>query len=640
MKKLKKIISLLTVLALCLSARMVPSSFAETEEDYLPKLDLNASLEKARAFLATLEGKTDEEIAAEKGISPWDVWSPYGTSAPKDPPLVVTPEQSWDDVVASLFEKYEIYEKDLGLTKNITLGYYNTVTGEEHYYGEDQYLVSASMFKIPLNMIVADKIHNGELTWDTEISGFTLGYLQYKSIVQSDNERAMTLMNYLGGYSLFKGLQIPYLGEGADPITDLGWTYQTDNFYTPRQICSCLKMLYDEPDRFAGIVENMLEAEPFKYFRQYERRYPIAQKYGFVEQNEMYGVHSYVNDCAIVYSDMPFIIVMFTDNIPQGYDVMGEYAVLMTDYTNFRLDEKRAEDERAAEQLARQQAEEQARREAEAKAKEELELARQAETDAAAAGANAERGGFRNFDDKGFFGMTVTDLILFVVIAAAMLFCMVLIFRKNGAGGINGFWGVISILFAGAAFGCCIVGARLGTLYARVEADPQETVNTFYKSVLSGEYEKGYACLQDYSSLGIENMPSAPESRMLYEALKNSYSYALRGEPQINMLTAKQRVAFVYLSLDAIEKDAASRVEPILKQFVDSRSRSELYDENGAYLTSLTDEIYIKALSQAIDHADQYYTSVEYDVDLTYSDGKWLINVNPEMLNSFLGGIS
>ena len=51
------------------------------------------------------------------------------------------------------------------------IGYYNTVTGEEYYYNADRYMDAASMYKVPLNMVVAERVAKGELDPDGEIAG-------------------------------------------------------------------------------------------------------------------------------------------------------------------------------------------------------------------------------------------------------------------------------------------------------------------------------------------------------------------------------------------------------------------------------------------------------------------------------------
>ena len=262
--------------------------------DEIPEVGLKAALEKAQAFNEWMDQRTAEQIAEEMGISVWSVLSPYGTEAPPEPLITVSEGDSWDGLLQQLLDKYDTDSDHVGI------GSYFPRTGEEHYINPDKYIVSASMFKVPLNMILADRVSDGEMTMDTDIFGMPYRWYQYRTIVHSDNERSVNLMDYMGGYSEFKRLQIPYLGN--DPSEDLGWNYQIENYYNAREFIHLLRMLYDEPERFPGIVENMLEAEPYSYFHQYERRYPIAQKYGFVGQEENWVYHTYINTCGIIFT--------------------------------------------------------------------------------------------------------------------------------------------------------------------------------------------------------------------------------------------------------------------------------------------------------------------------------------------------
>ena len=234
----------------------------------IPEPGLEEALKRAQEFNEWMSTRTDDEIAAEMGVSRWDVLSPYGTEAPPEPLITVSENDTWDGLVDRLLAKYEADESGVGI------GYYNSRTGEEHYRNADRYMVSASMFKVPLNMIFADRVSSGEMTMDSEIFNAPYSWYQCRTIVESDNDRSVDLMNYLGGYRAFKQLQIPYLGN--DPEADLGWNYQIENFYNPRQFIHMLRTLLESPERFPGILENMLQATPFSYLHQYERRYPIA----------------------------------------------------------------------------------------------------------------------------------------------------------------------------------------------------------------------------------------------------------------------------------------------------------------------------------------------------------------------------
>lgn len=610
----------LLMIALTVSIMLFATGAALYGEEYADP-GLPAALEKAQKFNEWMQGKTDQQIADELGIGVWYVLSPYGTEAPPAPLITAKEEDSWESLISQLLDKYYTTEDHVGI------GYYNSFTGEEHFINADKYLVSASMFKIPLNMIVADRVSSGEMAMDTDIFGAPYSWYQYRSIVQSDNERSVALFNYLGGYAEFKKLQIPYLGN--DPEAELGWKYQTDNFYTSRQFIHMLKLLYENPERFPGVIENMLDAEPFSYFHQYERRYPIAQKYGFVQQTEGTVDHTYINTCGIIYSDTPFCLVIFTDNVGDAYDLISELCMVMCDYTNLS----------SAKERIRLQAQQEADEKAALIAAEEIRDTISAEKNSIQLAQPVAREPITgNSENAVRFEMSPISTILLVIIAAVMVLACVLIFRHNGAGRINGFWAVVAILLAGTGLCFCVVGMSLGTLYAEPAGDPQGTVASFFKSIQEGNYPEAYQCLSNYSSLGLENQPASEEGRMLYDALRASYEYTLRGECEKNKLTAKQNVALRYLSVPSVMEAVERKVDIVLAEVVESRTRNQLFDEEGNYLQSVKDEVYRRALSDVLSSSELYYTSKDLQITLEYSDGIWQMTAEHDLISALAGG--
>ena len=182
--------------------------------------------------------------------------------------------KTWDQVIEEFFQRYDVDED------GISLGYYNMVTGEEHYFNGDQYMVAGSMFKVPLNMCFTEKIHNGEMDWDTKIGSISYKTLLHDTIVHSSNDYAKILWQELGNgkYRTYREIIAPYMGE--DPAT-VDEKYYENNFFTARQMIYCLRMLAGEPERFPGLIEAMQEAEPDEYFRRSEDRFDIAHKLAF-----------------------------------------------------------------------------------------------------------------------------------------------------------------------------------------------------------------------------------------------------------------------------------------------------------------------------------------------------------------------
>lgn len=246
-------------------------------------------------------------------------------------------DRVWTQAVDALLDEY-------GVTRDqITAGYLNLVTGEEHYINGDEYKVAGSMYKVPLNMYVTSLIASGALDWQAHYPNITYEYVRRASLVDSSNDWSMFLcrMSAVGGYNTFREVTASYMGLEADELD--AW-YKGANANTSRQFIHCLKLLYDSRESFPDIIETMQQAERERFFLLNESRYDIAHKYGYVSED----YHSYMNDCAIVFTSQPIAIVMFTENVFNAEELLSAYCTAMCEYTNRAVEAGREAAEAAA----------------------------------------------------------------------------------------------------------------------------------------------------------------------------------------------------------------------------------------------------------------------------------------------------
>ena len=59
--------------------------------------------------------------------------------------------------------------------KSFSMGWYDTVSGETFFYNPDAFIVAGSLYKLPLNMIYADRLAAGEITEDSVAGGWKVG---------------------------------------------------------------------------------------------------------------------------------------------------------------------------------------------------------------------------------------------------------------------------------------------------------------------------------------------------------------------------------------------------------------------------------------------------------------------------------
>ena len=132
---------------------------------------------------------------------------------PNDPRFV---DKTWEEVMNDFLTMRLIDPAQ------VTAGYYNTVTGEEHYHNPDTLMYGASTAKLPTNMVFAERVSKGEMTMDTLIRGNRYGLLQELSLINSDNPAQDTLSAELGGgnYIEFRKQLLPYIGAtSSSPLT-------------------------------------------------------------------------------------------------------------------------------------------------------------------------------------------------------------------------------------------------------------------------------------------------------------------------------------------------------------------------------------------------------------------------------------
>ncbi len=178
---------------------------------------------------------------------------------------------------------------------------------------------------------------------------------------------------------------------------------------------------------------------------------------------------------------------------------------------------------------------------------------------------------------------------------------------------INRFWGAVTLGLILLTLILCIVGAKKGALLVRSDAKPEETVKTFFASVTAGNYEQANACLENYSSLGLET----PSSSQKWNALLASYAYRIPGEAERKGDTAVQAVRLRYLDLNALDK---ALITPVRQE-----------GEEG------TQPVY-PSLEELLARPEDFYTTTELQVTLHYTDGQWLIFADDGLLNALAGG--
>ncbi len=343
----------------------------------------------AALFFAAAVPGFAEDTSAEKAELP-DAEAQAGPAkeVPEEKPGLL------DD--AALTGLVEGFLQERGIpTERVGIGLYYPETGEEWFYNPDTWFYPASVYKVPLMMILAERLSAGMISEDEVIAGLPLDTLFDYIIVHSNNDYAHEVRRFLGGDEAWREEAKQYAGLSDDYYDP---DYMDYCYFTPRYITRVVETLYSDPERFPKVLDNMLMADPTHYFQQQPEMYDIkiAQKYGsYIDMQNTNWNHT----TGIIYTPHPFILTVMTENVT-GYEyVLGRFAVLFKDYilsledkVEPFVEERAIEQAQEAEQLAAEQAAaEAAEQAARAEAERQLELAIQAEQQAVQDRAEQER---------------------------------------------------------------------------------------------------------------------------------------------------------------------------------------------------------------------------------------------------------
>ena len=345
-----------------------------------------------------------------------------------EPEMTIFDPDELQSMVDSFIQEYSGYGVK---ADNISFAYTYLATGETWFYNPDTWYYSASMYKVPLMMILAEKEANGELTQESDVKGLTLAYAEESILVYSNNDYAHLMLNYLGTdkearemYKQFSSLPDDYY----DP------DFIDYSYFTVRFMNDVMTTLYNAPERFPHIIDCLKRAQPTDYFHLYiDPELEVAQKYGSYKE--------FNNTSGIIYTPNPVILTVMTSDLARAELVIGEAAKMFVDYT-YTLDGKLNSD-KEEKARAEEEAKQKAAEEAAAQAEEEARLAKEAEEKAAAeeAARQAELAAQQEAEERAALMEKIKAAAIVLCVAAAAVVIIVPVIkgrRKTGTAGRSG----------------------------------------------------------------------------------------------------------------------------------------------------------------------------------------------------------
>lgn len=257
-----------------------------------------------------------------------------------------------------LQELVESYAAEKGIYPElISIGYVYTETGERWFFNGDKNYYSASLYKVPLMMLYAEKEADGELSRESEIFGMTLSYIEEEVLTYSNNSIAYSMLCHLGEPSSVRAMFQRYSDLPEDYYS---WDFCSYSFFTARFMTDVMQTLYERQERFPNILDCLKQAQPGHYFRLGlgDEEFQIAQKYGSYHDETGYDWN---HTAGVIYTEHPFILTVMTKYGGVSEIIISDMAVLFKDYTlkaDGRLEEYREREAEAERERLRQEAEE------------------------------------------------------------------------------------------------------------------------------------------------------------------------------------------------------------------------------------------------------------------------------------------
>lgn len=281
--------------------------------------------------------------------------------------------------------------------EHISFAYTYLATGDSWYYNADEWFYSASMYKVPLMMVLAQKEARGELSPDSDINGITLAEAEELILVHSNNDYAHVMLNYLGGDQASRELYKQW-----SPLSNDYYHYDflAYSYFTARFMNDVMNTLHNRREEFPNVTECLLKAMPGRFYHlELDPAIQVAQKYGSFTDSVGREFNS---NTGIIYTPNPIALTIMSDCL--SYDkaekLMASAARLFVDYTlsvdarlasyqaeldsaeqaaQAELERIAAEEQKILEELERSEQERKAAEEQKRLAEEERKKAEQAE---------------------------------------------------------------------------------------------------------------------------------------------------------------------------------------------------------------------------------------------------------------------
>lgn len=205
---------------------------------------------------------------------------------------------------------------------------------------------------------------------------------------------------------------------------------------------------------------------------------------------------------------------------------------------------------------------------------------------------------------------------------------------------------MISAVFGLIAACTCVLAVCLA--FHSLDAEPvlltppeeaNARITALMEAVCDADYDRISQHLYGTPSLGIDREPSDEVGCLIWTAFTESLSYELIGQCCATNDGLSQTVRLTSLDISTVTATLKDRSQALLEDRVaNAADISEIYDENNEYREDFVMGVLYDAAAEALAE-DARTQTLEFTLNLVYTDGQWWIISNSEILDAISAGV-
>lgn len=229
--------------------------------------------------------------------------------------------------------------------KKIGLVYYDFSTKSTIEINEDKIFYAASTVKVPVNMVYYNMAAENTINLSQKLAFSKTDYENGTGIMQNLSKiyptEIQTLLDYSIKYSdniaanmLIRNIGLRNIKLDFNKIIGNVVDHKS-NYTTPKEMIKYLQFLFLNPGNniyYQHLIEVMKQTEFHDRLDKYIPEMLTAHKIGNFCKLIKGKEYDYVNDIGIIYTDKPYAIAVYTENMDNANDVIADISKMIYDY--------------------------------------------------------------------------------------------------------------------------------------------------------------------------------------------------------------------------------------------------------------------------------------------------------------------